>query len=60
MNGKFKLEIELGNAAMQTRRQVAGALRRLAEEIDRNKDKGSILDLNGNTVGTWSFEKEDE
>lgn len=66
---KFKLTLELGNDAMNTALDVAEALRKVAHQI--NTELGSteitdvqaglgqgIADLNGNTVGHWSFEEE--
>ena len=55
---RFKLEIELGNDAMRTRADVIRALRRLATAIEMTSkvDEAKILDINGNSVGRWSFE----
>ena len=54
---KIKLEIELGNDAMLTGRDVARALRELAKRLadsDLEEETGGcIKDLNGNTVGKW-------
>jgi hypothetical protein len=59
MNGKFKLEIELGNDGMRRPLQVSDALRSIANKIQNfHLKEGSILDLNGNKVGEWGFEKE--
>lgn len=66
---KFTLNIELGNAAMQTTYDVAQALRKLAEYVEGvgewgsdeaggliwHLDAGSIRDENGNTVGGWEL-----
>jgi hypothetical protein len=59
----FKIEIELGNAAMKNGGDVAAALRIIADQIDgedftrQNHGHvatcGRIRDLNGNTVGKW-------
>jgi hypothetical protein len=55
----FTLEIALGNEAMQTRQDVAGALRNVAYDLEHNppsrEAEGTIRDLNGNTVGTWKL-----
>jgi hypothetical protein len=54
----FKLEIRLGNAAMQTAEDVAEALRRLADKVeaaDIESDRGRVMDLNGNRVGDWEI-----
>jgi hypothetical protein len=63
MPDKFKLEIELGNAAMQTPEDVADALRRVADTLAGvgfvagaggfGRGSQRIRDLNGNTVGDW-------
>lgn len=59
---KFTLEIELGNDAMQNGRDVALALKRLGAKLvdhrfDDGTDHGKIMDLNGNSVGTWDISK---
>lgn len=66
MDGKFTLVIDMGNAAMLSRRDLARALEGLAEKIKTGgmplKDPdgflttGNIRDLNGNTVGQWTYE----
>lgn len=56
---KFKLEIELGNDAMQTPSDVRRALREIAATarfpVAGEEDEGRIGDENGNTVGRWEF-----
>ena len=56
----FRLQIEMGNDAMQSRDDVALALKQLARrtDFDRN-DAGKIRDANGNTVGEWGFHEEE-
>lgn len=61
--GKFVLNIELGDDAMQEPAHVAEALRELAERIDELEPdetdaSGKVLDDNGNTVGEWTYENE--
>ena len=63
---KFKLEVELGNDAMQSNDDLAIAL---ASVIDRLQNAmalasvidtevhGTILDLNGNNVGKFYIDK---
>ncbi len=51
---KFTLTIILGNDAMQDKYDVARALEYLAGELGY-RDSGRVVDDNGNTVGTWSF-----
>lgn len=53
---KFTLNIELGNAAMQSGPDVANALERVWTEVDDGHTEGTIRDLNGNTVGVYGFE----
>lgn len=64
---KFTLEIELGNDAMQDCQDVAGALVKVAgrlinNEYDMNGDDitRGIRDENGNYVGMWKVESDDE
>lgn len=65
---KFKVEIELGNDAMQTTEDVAGALKDVVREltdavayVSRNgEEHGTIRDGNGNLVGQWYFAKEEQ
>lgn len=59
---KFKLEIELGNNAMTTPRQIREAVRTslsdLWPDIDLVEgDEWGIMDTNGNKVGTWKVVK---
>lgn len=60
---KFKLEIELGNDAMQSGRDVADALNNVAFQLQdvtmRLEEMGGmVVDENGNTVGAWQVEEE--
>lgn len=55
----FTVSIELGNEAMDTRADLAGALRDLAERvegIEGHLGHGVIRDRNGNTVGSFAME----
>lgn len=55
-DAKFVVEIELGNAAMQTREDVADSLDILAARLrNTSEDEGTFRDLNGNTVGRFTF-----
>jgi hypothetical protein len=50
----FTLKIELGGDAMQSGPDVAAALRDVADKIEHGLEaRGSIVDVNGNTVGTY-------
>lgn len=54
----FTVKIKLGNAAMQTAEDIAEALRRLADKVesaDVESDRGVVMDLNGNQVGSWEI-----
>ena len=65
---KFTLKIDLGNAAMLTGEDIAGALREVARKIEReatcsvnddgeeqiDETGGGIIDDNGNRVGSWA------
>ena len=55
---KFILEIELGNAEMETARDVAYALRDVMQSVGTGSttDAGIIRDISGNCVGRWRFE----
>lgn len=55
---KFMLEIELGNAAMETGRDVADALNNIAYQLQDTTmvlepTTGKVVDENGNSVGKW-------
>ena len=58
----FKLEIELGNDAMQSAYDVALALSEAVRQLTlhrgyseplQHEEQGSIRDVNGNRVGSW-------
>ena len=53
--GSFALKISLGNEAMQTGEDVARALRKVADKLDRGEDRGRVVDDNGNAVGEWGM-----
>jgi len=58
MDGKFNLEIDLGNVAMLRPVDIAIALHQVADRLvdeGRNLVSASIRDLNGNTVGFWEI-----
>ena len=52
----FKLEITLGNDAMQMPENVATALQDVIIRLGYGSNRGTILDANGNTVGSYGFE----
>lgn len=51
----FTVNIDTGNAAMDTPDHVAQELRRIAAALDLGFTEGPILDGNGNTVGSFDF-----
>lgn len=54
---KFTLQINLGNEAMQTPEDVARELHAVADQMALQTDEdGIIIDPNGNTVGSFTFE----
>ena len=62
---KFKLEIELGNDAMQDRDDVGHELYRLSKrlmgaEAFEPGDGELVRDANGNTVGKWEVTEDRE
>lgn len=58
----FKLDVELGNAAMRSPAHLANALKRVSDRIRLHEihegESGKIRDINGNTVGSWVFYKD--
>lgn len=52
---KFTLEIELGNEAMQSRSDIARALRKVSAKLQAGRDGGQVMDLNGNSVGSFGL-----
>jgi len=50
---KFVVAVEMGNIAMQTSDDIAEALVDVAAQLKRGKLSGSIIDANGNTVGSY-------
>jgi len=57
---EFNLKITLGNEAMQTGEDVAGALQKVAEAVAEGTQNGGIWDINGNRVGEWELGLTDE
>lgn len=53
--GRFELSIEMGNDAMQTSDDVADALEQVVKRMRGGDVRGSIRDLNGNTIGEFGF-----
>jgi hypothetical protein len=54
-----KVTIELGNEAMQTRQDIADALREVAQQfLDDGRYTIPIMDRNGNKVGQFEVVKQ--
>ena len=52
---EFTLKITLGNEAMQTRADIAQALKDVIKKLNSGRDGGYIMDENGNTVGEFTL-----
>ena len=59
---KLRIEVEIGNDAMRTKAELVQAVLKIRRQLKRDlnlRDKrhganrGSVLDVNGNTVGRW-------
>ena len=56
-----KIEFTTGNAAFRTEDErldeyeVARILKDIAEKIESGATSGSVIDYNGNKIGTWSI-----
>lgn len=50
---KVSINIDSDNDAMQTFQEAAAAVRGVASRIREGRTQGKILDVNGNTVGSW-------
>ncbi len=57
MRDQFTLKIETANAAFEDRKhsEVARILREIAKKVDEGESSGNCRDINGNTVGKFSF-----
>jgi hypothetical protein len=49
----MKLQIKLGEDAMQTLEDLAVALHNVALKLEAGYSSGIIMDTNGNRVGDW-------
>lgn len=58
MYSSFKLTIEMGNEAMQSRDDVVDALKQVIAKIEKGRDGGFMQDKNGNNVGSFDFTEE--
>ena len=51
----LKMSVRMGNAAMQTTHDVEGVVRAASRKIRDGYSHDTIMDTNGNTVGTWKI-----
>lgn len=54
----FNLKFSIDNAAFQNgdgREEIARILEETVEQIKNGRNQGSIMDINGNDVGSWSI-----
>ena len=51
----FKLTIRLGNAEMQDGQDISDMFDDVAADLSAGRTRGSVKDVNGNTVGEWSL-----
>jgi hypothetical protein len=54
----FRLEIALGGDALQTSDDVRALLVRVSRQVAIEDETDIVRDLNGNTVGRWTFSEE--
>jgi hypothetical protein len=60
MTYSFSVMISLGNEAMSTPQDVARSLQEVVNRLKRNDadeeyDSGRLYDVNGNSVGQWTY-----
>ena len=53
----FRLEIMLGNDAVQTSEDIAEILQRVSRQVSIDDQTDTIRDVNGNFVGRWTFDE---
>lgn len=56
----FTLKFDTGNAAFDydnDRSEIVRILKEIQDEIEFYKNEGSIIDINGNKIGTWKYRK---
>lgn len=51
MQGHFQVDIELGNDAMSCLDDIADAMSQVTRKLVAGHAEGSVVDINGNTVG---------
>jgi len=55
---QFRVRIDLGNDAMNTREDVASALQKIIDRLNSGIEEGLVIDENGNRVGSWDYSNE--
>lgn len=58
--GKFTLTIDIGNDAVQNEHDIADLLAKVVSKLRNGNTDDTIRDLNGNNVGSFEMELEDE
>lgn len=53
---KLSINIESNNAGLKTQSSVTAAVKAALERIKNGQHEGKVLDVNGNSVGTFVFE----
>lgn len=51
----FTLTIRLGNEAMRDTDDITAALQSVAAKVAKGQHDGTIMDTNGNRVGSWTL-----
>lgn len=59
---KFKLEFDMNNAAFDnaTEAETSRILIVVGEQIEQGKTDGIVMDYNGNRVGQWSIDNDND
>jgi hypothetical protein len=57
---EFKVDIKSRNDAMTGKNSVQEILEEIVVELDAGEDSGMIRDVNGNTVGNWSYLRQED
>lgn len=56
----FTVKFDTGNAAFDgddDRSEIVRILKEIQDEIEFYRNEGSIIDINGNKIGTWKYRK---
>ena len=58
---KFIMDAKMDNAAFRAypEGELARMLREIAEKIEKGRVYGSVMDINGNIVGSWDITEEE-